>query len=108
MPTKDNTAVEGKRPDVGEHCPRCGDGILHLIADRPDAYELECFNCDTRGSISKTEAFIASVDPDNASPTGFTLTHAQLAARAEFDEAHQVDTEQTVDRENREGGEHDA
>lgn len=108
MPPKDNTAVEGDRPETGDHCPRCGDGILHLIADREDGYELQCFNCDTRGSIHKSEPFIAAVDPDNASPTGFTLTHAQLAARSEFDAAHQVDTEQTVDRVDRQDGEHNA
>lgn len=90
--------VEGKRPEAGDHCPRCGDGILHLIADRKDGYELQCWNCDTRGSIHKSDPFIASVDPDDASPTGFTLTHAQRAAQEELTGSRQVDTEQTVDR----------
>lgn len=97
--------VEGTAPQAGEHCPRCGDGILHLIADRPDGYELLCFNCDTRGSIPKDGTFIAAVDPDDASPTGFTITHAQLEARAEADKGRQVDVEQTVDRSD--GAEHD-
>lgn len=85
-------------PHEGGHCPRCGEGVLHLIAENADGVTLQCWNCDTRGSIPNDGSFVASVDPDVDSPTGFTVTHAQLAGRREAAKATQVDTEQTVQR----------
>lgn len=80
------------KPADGGRCPVCNNGILFLIAETADGEYLRCFNCDTSGTVHKTEEWAPSVDPTQSSPTGFQLTHDQLAAKGS------VDVEQTTSR----------
>ncbi len=91
-------AGDPQRPEPGDQCPRCGDGVLQLIAQNEHGYTLRCWNCDTSASIPREGAYVASVDPETHTPVGFQLTHAQHAARREFEAGRQVDVEQLIAR----------
>lgn len=93
MSTVADTAAVAK-PAHGGHCPICNTGILFLIAETDEGEYLACFNCDTRGTVHKTEEWVPSVDPTTQSPTGFTVAHDQLAAKREAG----IDIEQAAAR----------
>lgn len=78
-------SVAPAKPAAGGHCPVCNNGILFLIAETADGEYLACFNCDTRGTVHKTEEWVPSVDAALGTPGGFTLTHEQLAAKGSSD-----------------------
>lgn len=77
--------VATDKPAHGSHCPVCNNGILFKIAETADGEYLACFNCETRGTVHKTDEWVPSVDPTTNTPSGFTVTHDQLAAKQALD-----------------------
>lgn len=77
--------VPPAKPAEGAHCPRCNNGILFKIGENADGVYLRCFNCDTSGTVHKTEEWVPSIDGALGSPTGFQLTHDQLAGKGSID-----------------------
>lgn len=73
------------KPAEGGHCPVCNNGILFLIAETDAGEYLACFNCETRGTVSRDDEWVPSVDSEVATPTGFQVTHDQLEAKRALD-----------------------
>lgn len=73
------------KPAEGGHCPVCNNGLLFKIAENADGIYLACFNCDTRGTVSNADEWVASVDPTQQTPVGFQVTHDQLEAKRALD-----------------------
>lgn len=68
------------RPWPGKHCTVCRNGILYPLAETDEGFYLGCFNCDTRGTVHKTEPWVASVPAGEnvvTTPAGFTVSHEQ-------------------------------
>lgn len=73
------------RPWPGGKCTVCRNGILFPIAETEEGWYLACFNCETRGTVHKTEPWVATVAHGEGSPTapgGFTVTHQQAHLQA--------------------------
>lgn len=83
-------------PEHGGHCPKCGVGVLYLIAETADGITLRCFSCDTTGSIPKDGSYehAAYDKTGDAIPTGFQMLPEQLEARLADNEDKHLDVEQ--------------
>lgn len=73
------------RPQHGDHCPVCNNGLLYKTAEHATGYALRCFNCDTTGTIPIDGDYVAVIADGAGSPTGFVLTESQLAAKGALD-----------------------
>lgn len=69
----------------GDECPRCGEGVLALIGRRDDSLTFQCFMCNTRGSVNPDVGHQLVTESPLQTPTGFTLSPAQAAARGATD-----------------------
>lgn len=71
--------------NAGDHCPVCNEGLLFLIAEREGSVTLRCFACNTQGSHDPAVGHLVVTEGPRQTPTGFTLSPAQLAAKGSND-----------------------
>lgn len=71
--------------DAGDHCPRCKEGVLLKIGEREHSRTLYCFMCQTQGSHDPDIGHQLVTASPRETPTGFTLSPAQFAAKDAID-----------------------
>lgn len=69
----------------GDHCPLCNVGVLFKIAEDKDSVTLRCFNCMRQGSHRPSKGYQVHTTAPTQTPTGFTLSAAQHAAKTADD-----------------------
>lgn len=67
--------------NAGDHCPLCNVGVLYTISEADDAITLRCFNCNRQGSHRPSLGYQVHTTGPAQTPTGFTLSQAQHAAK---------------------------